>query len=269
MLKLFDYDVTLPIKLDPIEGPSIQNVKFDSPTGNRVEAYVVTPQGAGPFPGILWVHWYEPHSPNSNRTQFLSEALALAEEGVVSLLISTMWTPVDWFSTRKLDDDHDSSIRQVIHLRRSVDVLASLPKVDIERLGYVGHDFGAMYGAILASLDKRLKTFVLMAGTSCFSDWFLLGQKDLPDDQRQAYIEKMAKFDPVNFVEQAAPASVFLQFGDNDWFVPLEKAQSFFEAAQEPKKMEVYKAQHDLDDRARHFRRAWLREKLGFGEANT
>jgi hypothetical protein len=33
--------------------------------------------------------------------------------------------------------------------------------------------------------------------------------------------------------------------------------------------MEVYKAQHDLDDRARHFRRAWLREKLGFGEANT
>jgi cephalosporin-C deacetylase-like acetyl esterase len=40
------------------------------------------------------------------------------------------------------------------------DVLASLPKVDIERLGYVGHDFGGYVWAILASLDKRLKTFV-------------------------------------------------------------------------------------------------------------
>jgi hypothetical protein len=28
MLKLFDYDVTLPIKLDPIEGPSIQIVNL-------------------------------------------------------------------------------------------------------------------------------------------------------------------------------------------------------------------------------------------------
>ena len=55
------------------------------------KVYLVRP--AGPVKAaVLFVHWYEPGSADSNRTQFLSQALELAREGVVSLLPETMWS---------------------------------------------------------------------------------------------------------------------------------------------------------------------------------
>jgi dienelactone hydrolase len=262
---MFDYDASTPLNLETVERFTLRDIRFASPSGNTIEAYVVTPVGPGPFPGVLYVHWYEPHSPITNRLEFLSEAAALAHEGAVSLLISTMWSQPRWFFERDRADDHDASIRQVIDLRRAVDVLASLPQVDVNSLGYVGHDFGAMYGAILASLDRRLKTYVLLAGTSCFSDWYLLGSK-IQGEEREQYIQQMAKFDPVHYIGQASPASVFLQFAKGDFYVPEDKAQQFFDAARDPKKMETYEnAGHDLDDRARHDRVNWLKEQLRFG----
>lgn len=263
-LSLFDYDAAAPFELQPLPGPTIENLRFASPSGNQLEAYLITPPGDGPFPAILYVHWYEPHSILSNRCEFLSEAVALAGEGVISLLVSTMWSDVSWYTQRRRHEDYAHSIRQVIDLRRSLDLLASRPKVDADRLGYVGHDFGGMYGAVLAALDKRIQTFVLMAATTRFSDWMLYGAQ-IEGAEREAYIQQMSTFDPLKYIGQAAPASVLLQFAEGDFYVSAERAQEFYDAAHEPKKVETYTAGHDLDDRARHTRVQWLREHLKFG----
>ena len=57
----------------------IEDFTFSSPSGNRVEAYLVRPAAEGVYPGVLYVHWLEPHSPLNGREQFLSEAAALAK----------------------------------------------------------------------------------------------------------------------------------------------------------------------------------------------
>lgn len=53
----------------------------------RVPAYLVVPKVPGKFAGILWAHWLMPGSPFQNRKEFLTEAVAPAPSGVVSLLV--------------------------------------------------------------------------------------------------------------------------------------------------------------------------------------
>lgn len=268
---LFDYNPSPIPQITPQNGIRIQDIQFQSPTGTAIDAYLVAPptDDDGPYPAILYVHWYEPHSPLCNRNQFLGEAVSLANEGVVSLIVSTMWSQPKWFFERSLDDDHDATIRQVIDLQVAMDVLCAQPNVDTSRIGYVGHDFGAMFGSILAGVDRRAKTYVLAAGTPYFAHWYLLGQRDMPQTDKDTFTAKIEKFDPIYYIPNAAPASVFLQFAHEDFYVPKDKVEAFFAAASEPKKLGRYDGGHGLNEDATIERAKWLREQLGFGDTES
>ena len=38
-------------------GVKVEDIVFDGGAGSDVSAYLVTPPGAGPFAGVLWIHW--------------------------------------------------------------------------------------------------------------------------------------------------------------------------------------------------------------------
>lgn len=269
---MFSYDTTAPLNIQEVgremrDGITVKDITYTSPaTGRPISAYLVMPEGGGQHPGILWVHWLEGGSPTSNRTQFLNEAVALAKEGVVSLLPQANWSTPGWFNGgRTLQSDYGDSVQQVVDLRRAFDVLLA-SGADADRLAYVGHDFGAMYGAIVAAVDRRAKLYVLIAGTKSFSDWFLFGHEALPADERQAYIEQMSVFDPTRHIAHTAPAFVYFQFGTDDVYVPQDAAAAFYEAASEPKAMNSYAIGHDMElDSIHADRLAILREHLGLG----
>ena len=151
-----------------------QDVTFvarpDRPT-ERLAAYIVAPATrAASMAGVLWVHWLgEPAT--TNRTEFLDEATALARRGVVSVLVDAMWAKPRWYRDRVLEQDYATSIGQVVALRRGLDLLLAQRGVDRSRVGLVGHDYGAMYGAIVAGVDGRAKTHVLIAATASLLDW--------------------------------------------------------------------------------------------------
>lgn len=239
----------------------IRDIAYTGASGNKFGAYLVAPSRAVTGPGILFVHWYEPESKDSNRTQYLDQAVELAAGGVTSLLIETMWSDPEWFKKRNRDEDYDSSIAQVKELRRALDLLAAQKTVDRGRMAYVGHDFGAMYGAVLAGVDRRPRAWALQAGTTSFSLWYLLGTK-LDGVARQAVIDRLAPLDPVEYIAKAAPAPVLLQFGRKDPYVPEPRAREFFDRAAEPKTVLYYDAGHALNGEAIRDRQAWLRKVL-------
>jgi cephalosporin-C deacetylase-like acetyl esterase len=171
-----------------------------------------------------------------------------------------MWSDPEWFRNRKQVDDYYISIRQVKELRRALDLLLAEPGVDKKRVAYVGHDFGMMYGAVLAGVDHRPRVWALQAGTTSFSDWFLLGSK-LQGADRQKVIDQLAPLDPVKYIGSAA-GPVLMQFGKTDRFVPAEKANQLFAAAKEPKKILWYEAHHGLNEEAIKDRQTWLRGQL-------
>ena len=59
-----------------------------------------------------------------------------------------------------------------------------------------GHDFGAMYGALLAASDPRVKILAFQAGTSSFSNWFLYTQQKLSPEGKQSVVSRLAPLDP-------------------------------------------------------------------------
>src|SRR4026207_1853402 len=82
----FDYDKTKPVdvKVDASRA-TVQQLTYAQLDGTRNAATLVTPaSGANTGrPAILFLHWYEPPRPTSNRTEFLAEAVELAASGVV------------------------------------------------------------------------------------------------------------------------------------------------------------------------------------------
>jgi hypothetical protein len=59
---------------------TVRQLTYAQLDGTRNAATLVTPAAASgtPRPAILFLHWYEPPRPTSNRTEFLAEAAAMA-----------------------------------------------------------------------------------------------------------------------------------------------------------------------------------------------
>jgi outer membrane protein assembly factor BamB/dienelactone hydrolase len=265
---LFDYDQARPLDVKEVgisarDGVEVRDITYASLTGGRTAAYVVAPEGKGERrPAVLFVHWFAPKEKDSNRTQFLEQASALARRGVVSLLVETMWSDPAWYSSRNSAEDYQHSVEQVRALRRALDVLASRPDVDRKRVACVGHDFGAMYGAVLAGVDPRVNAgLALQAGHTSFSDWFLLSAK-LEGEAKDRFVAQLAPLDPVNYVGKAK-APVLFQFAKDDVYVPKASADAFFAAAAEPKEIRWYEAGHGLSEQAVRDRQDWLAARLG------
>jgi dienelactone hydrolase len=239
-----------------------QLLVMQTPFGYRRVVELFRPADAGSSVAILYSHWYEPGSRDSNRGQFVEEAKEMARAGAVCLLIETLWSDPDFFLKRTQNDDEQNSIEEVVSTRRAIDLLLSQPNTDSSRFAFVGHDFGGMYGVLVGSLDQRPTHYVLMAATPRFSDWYLYSPK-LDGEAREAFIRQMSEIDPISHIQSLSPAPVFFQFATNDPHVPKERAEEFFAAATEPKEMKWYEAGHALNQDATIDRKAWLKEKLG------
>ena len=237
-------------------GADVEDVTYSAPAGN-VQAYLVRPDGK-PRAVVLWLHWFG-EEPNTNRTEFLPDAAALAKEGVLSLLPQGSF-PWGGGLSGEVDDDEQSAIDQVVALRAGLDVLQK--EAGDVAIGFVGHDYGAMFGSLLVA-DGRPDAYVLMAPDATFANWFvkyLLGGRGSASDYQAAF----APLDPVNYVGEAGAAPVLFQFAKSDPYVPGYIADKFVEAAPGAEEGD-YDGGHELDDKARADRLAWLREKLGLG----
>ncbi|HYG62329.1 MAG TPA: hypothetical protein VEL74_07095 [Thermoanaerobaculia bacterium] len=269
--QILSHDTGVPLDLQVVgtekrPGVTVQDVTFRSLAGGApVQAYVVRPsEEAGPFAGVLFVHWYAPSFATSNRTQYLSEAEALARRGTVSLLVSTFWSDPARYRGRRWEDDYQNTVGQAKELRRALDVLLAQPGVDKGRVGYVGHDYGAMFGALVAAVDPRPKAYVMIAGTARFSDWYLFGSASgVPEGEALAgFKARLAPLEPVNAIAQAR-AAVFYQFGEADRYTPREDFIALYMATPGTKRLATYASDHPMGaEIIRHDRTVWLAEQL-------
>ena len=264
-IDLFTYDTRAPFKLKEVsvekrEGATVRDIAFvAAPDREPVKAYLIVPHGAGPFAGVLWVHWLgEPKT--TNRTQFLNEAVSLASKGVVSLLVDAMWSTPKWYGSRVPEQDYENSLRQVIALRRAMDLLVSQPQVDKARIGFVGHDYGAMYGMLAAGVEPRAKTYVYIAAAPSLSDWAFFGRQPL---SKADYLRQNAVLEPSDYLRQVKNASTLFQFGKTDEYIAHASTSVLFGAAQPPKERRFYEADHSMKNpKAAEEREAWLLKEL-------
>ena len=244
---------------------TVRDITFSTGPGQNTKAYLVVPKGNGPFAGILWVHWLGEEK--SNRRQFLDEAVELAPKGAVSLLVDAMWSEERWFGNRIPEKDYENSIRQVIELRRALDLLLSQSNVDKTRIGFVGHDYGAMYGILMAGVDQRINTFVFIAATQSLNDWAFLGPQP---KSKATYLKQNSNLELTDYLRQVRNASKFFQFGKGDFFVSQADAAILFAAAPEPKQRKNYEASHKMESKEIvSDRNDWLVKQLKLGSTSN
>src|SRR5256885_6871284 len=173
LVREFDYDRNALLNIreerkEERDGATIVELSYDSPRGGRVPATLVLPPGKGPFAGILFGHWMMPRSPVRNRKEFFEEALLLARSGAVSLLTDAPMVRPGFLPEKdELKGEvqnAEASRQQVIDFRRGVDLLIARGDVDPARLAYVGHSYNAHTGGLLPGVEKRIGSFLLMAG---------------------------------------------------------------------------------------------------------
>ena len=256
----FDYDPKPPIDLQQKEltrekGAILFDVSYASPKDGRVTAYLVVPSGKGPFAGILFGHWGP-----GDRREFLPEAMEYARAGAVSLLVDYPWVrPAPWrrnlHGSGEPEHDRDLYIQAVVDLRRGFDVLLAQPGVDPKRIGYVGHSFGAQFGAILTAVDRRMQTTILVGGVPDAGAIYLEG--DDPDlvelrtkepERIRKHVEVQQAVAAVRYVPYAAPIPLFFQFARLEEHFGIPAMERYYAAASEPKSIAWYWTGHALND---------------------
>jgi predicted esterase len=256
--QLLSYDESAPLglvekKTKSQGGAEVVDVAF-SAGERKVSAYLVRPQGK-PKAAVLWAHWFGEEA-NTNRTEFLPDAVALAKDGVVSLLPQGLF-PWQEQVSEDASVDEQLAIEQIVQLRRGVDLLEK--EAGDVPIGFVGHDYGAMYGAALVA-DRRPQAYVLMAPDATFSNWFI--KYFVRGASKPDLDAAFAPLDPVNNVGDATPASLLFQFAKSDKYVPYYVADKLTEAAGDQAESKSYESGHELNDAARKDRLAWLRQQL-------
>lgn len=238
-------------------GVTIHDVTYESVGGRVVSAFLVVPDATGPFPAVLFLHWYATNEPDGNRTEFLDEAIDLAADGVVSLLPEQVfpWATPPSGAT----EDRQAVIDQVVDLRVGLDILLAQPQVDADRLAVVGHDFGGMYAALVGSLDDRIDGAAILAGVPRWADWYLRYWQPVPAGDEPAYEATMANVDPVTFLP-VTEIPLLLQFSRTDQFVNQAAIDAWLAAApDESTTVETYAWNHSLHTQAADaHRRAFL-----------
>jgi hypothetical protein len=264
-LPYFGYDTTLPLDIKDATAPktedgvTVRDITYAATADLRVPAFLVTPAGSGPFAAMIYLH--AEGAGGITKSQYLSEAVALAKKGVVSLL------PSRYFPGNKSSEswqvDRQSVVDAVVQLRRGIDLLTAHAGVDAKRIGFLGHDWGGIGGTVLVAVDPRVKTALFVSLNSTWAEWMFLNQGFFPEEIRPEYLKAMTCLDPVTALTHATSTTVFVQWGENDGFVSAEARSAIKAAAAGAKTVNYPNIGWQVDSTAAIAdREAWLTEQL-------
>jgi dienelactone hydrolase len=169
------------VEEDQPDGVVRQLVRYESEPGLPVEGYLLRPQArasapAAGRPGVVVLHSTvdytirQPAGLEGPADKHI--ALHLARRGYVAFCPRCfLWqygepkrlaTAVDWLNRRH--PGITGMAKMLLDARRAVDLLASRPEVDRDRLGTIGHSLGGKEALYLAAFDPRIRAAVSSEG---------------------------------------------------------------------------------------------------------
>ncbi|HUX95507.1 MAG TPA: alpha/beta fold hydrolase [Bacteroidales bacterium] len=207
----------------------IRRVKllFAVENNDLVPAYLMIPESiATPVPGILCLHQTtdigkgEPAGIGGN--QNLHYALELAERGYVT--IAPDYPNFGDYHFDPYSNGYISAtMKGICNHMAAIDLLQSLPQVDPERIGCIGHSLGGHNSLFVAAFDKRIKAVVTSCGFTSFHKYYNGNLKGWSHRGYMPLIESVYKTDPskmpFDFPEVLAviaPRAIFINAPLND-----------------------------------------------------
>lgn len=253
-----------------LDGATLYDVSYPSSGGGRASGWMVVPALGGPHAAIVYVHGSE-----TDRDDLLDEAIAMASGGALTLSLDAPFARAGDDRTGTLGNYFEPGAEAALNqqllddVSRAFDLLAARSDVDPERLGFVGHSWGASLGAVLAVNDPRSVANVLITPRPSWTEFLRRSEDDfggvistVGDDGWQAYLTSMEPYDAVPAVSSADGDALYLQFGTRDDVVVASDVEEWVGAAPDGTRIDRYDAGHALDAAAVADRALWLVERL-------
>jgi dienelactone hydrolase len=261
---VFGYDASVPLEVadngvvDPDYPLAVHDVSFTS-QGTQIAAYLVVPPGEGPWPAAVYVH-----GAGSDRLSMLGPATWLAARGAVTLALSmpsaAAEPPAGATGVERLEAHRAVEVADVVVARRAIDLLESRPDVDADRIAYIGWSAGARTGALLAGVEPRLQSLVLIAPGSAPVAEFVAAAA--PAD-KTAVERIMTSIDPLASIARSEPERLLIQEAEKDLVIPRTAIDALVAAAPEGTEVRWYDADHAMGPKAYEEHLDWLQERLG------
>jgi len=232
-----------------------KKITYATEKGDRVPAYLLIPNAiVGKAPAMLCLHQTikigksEPAGLGENPN--LDYAHELATRGYVCLA-------PDYPRFGDYDIDvyamgyASATMKGIWNHMRGVDLLQSLPEVDPERIGCIGHSLGGHNTLFVSAFDERIKVAVTSCGFTRFAKYY---NGDLTGWTHKGYMPRIdtvygkdparMPFDFPEILAAIAPRSLFINAPVNDSNFELSGVKESVESAE--KIFALYGAEHNL-----------------------
>ncbi|HEY7158809.1 MAG TPA: sialidase [Gemmataceae bacterium] len=114
------------------------------------DAYLLVPDGEGPFPAVLVVFYDAKTGIGLGKTPFRDFAYQLAKRGYVTLSLGS--APATFYPNKEKAQLQPLSFHAYV-ASNCRNALANLPRVDPKRIGVVGHSYGGKWAMFASCLD--------------------------------------------------------------------------------------------------------------------
>lgn len=252
---MFDYDKgeDLDFKIvntkDTLQG-TIQEITFNGVNALKITGCLVLPkQKLREFPVVIFLN-----DASQSRNLLLPQALNLASNAFASLLIDALPNRPEMYrmTFRNFSEPRKDLVaykQAVLDIRRAVDLLEQHPRIDRNRIAFIGSGNGAMSGAIVSGLEARINTYILMGCSPCYScelrssnePKIVKARSLLTQEQITQYELSLKVLNPSNYLPYHRKTLVFFQFAHADPYFDEKASKELFQITDEPKCQKFYK----------------------------
>lgn len=167
----------------PESGPNTFRINFpspiktDYPANDVVPVHVVLPEGPGPFPSVVLLHFW---GSTDQRTEF-AMARRLAKSGIAGIIVELPYhlhrTPAGKRSGELAVQGDPESLIAVMNqaiqdIRRTVDWVETRPEFDAKRVGIMGTSLGGIVGSLAFAVEPRFAAYTSVLGGAGIADIF-------------------------------------------------------------------------------------------------
>ncbi len=190
-----------------------------------IELYVILPKAVKNPPVVLYLYGHP-----AETTRFLDEDFS-------RLLVKNGYAAVGFvpelsgqrYHDRPMKEWYVSELQEVLatsahDVQMILNYLATRGDVDMNRVGMFGQGSGASIAILAAAVDPRIKVLDLMDPWGDWPHWMAESTR-IPDNERSAFVkpeflEKIAPFDPVQWLPKLKTPAVRVQMMNFDTITP-------------------------------------------------
>ena len=226
---------------------------FDGVRGHQVPAVMALPLDADePVPCVIFLHGI------GQKKDFLAEIAQPFVDAGYAMASFDQYTrgerDVDLSWWQEAGAFRERAALTVLDTRRLVDYLESRNDIAGVRVYLVGASYGAITGATAVAMEPRIKAAVMVYGggnlrSLLSSDAVNASFNSSSFGFLQGPVMGLAAWylapsDPIRYVGEVAPRPLLFQNGTADQLIPVDAANAFFAAANEPKEQRWYVGDH-------------------------